>query len=47
MNDWYITKLVLTKQKSYSNETKINNKRINKINFLYHLINEKFILWNT
>jgi len=42
-----MTKIVLTKQKSSSNETKINNKRVKKIIFLYYLVNEMFMLLNT
>jgi len=33
--------LFLAKQKSSSNETKINNNRLKKIIFLYYIINEK------
>jgi len=32
VNGWEITKIVLAKQKSSSNETKINNNRVKKIN---------------
>jgi len=34
------------KQKSYLNETKINNNRVKKIIFLYYLVNENFIILN-
>jgi len=40
-------KIVLAKQKSFSNETKINSNRIKKINLLYYLVNVKFMLLNT
>jgi len=36
-----------SKQKNYSNETKTNNKIVKKINFLYYLVNESFILLDT
>jgi len=31
VNDWEITKIVSSKQKSSSNKTKINNNRVKKI----------------
>jgi len=39
-------KIVLTKQNSSSNKIKINTNRIKKINYLYNLVNEMFILLN-
>ena len=39
--------MVLAKQKSSSNEIKINNNRVKKINFSYFLVNERFMLLNT
>jgi len=39
--------IILTKQKSYSNEGKIKNKRIKKIKFLYYLVNERFVPLST
>jgi len=47
VNGWEITKIVLAKQKNFSNETKVNNNRVKKINFLYYLVNERFMLLNT
>jgi len=40
-------KIVLANQISSSNETKINNTKAKKINFLYYLINWRFMLLNT
>jgi len=37
---WEITKIVLAKQNSSSNETKINNNRLKKIKNLYYLVHE-------
>jgi len=39
--------MVLAKQKSSSDETKINNTKIKKIIFLYNLVWERFVLLNT
>jgi len=40
-------KIVLTKQKGSSSETKINNNRVKKINLLCYLVKEMFMLLNS
>jgi len=47
VNGLEIMKITLTKQKSSSNELKMNNNRVKKIIFLYYLINEMFMLLNS
>jgi len=47
INGWEIKKIILAKQKSSSNETKINNNKVKKITFVYYLVNEIFMLLNT
>jgi len=42
---WKIKRIVIAKQKSSLNETKTN--RVKKINFLYYLVKERFMLLHT
>jgi len=46
VNRWEITKIVLAKQKNSLNESQINNNLVKKINHLYYLVNEIFMLLN-